>query len=108
MVQGPERHLVGDVAERVTDKSAVEVAKPGRRGVGEIVGAEELRGYIAQQDSEARSRRKEAEAQGLPKWVITHINGELTALRELGEWLTERTGQRSDLSNSLLTQQDCE
>lgn len=100
-MQGPERLLVGESRSELTEQGGVEVAQPGSRAVGEIAIVAELRRHLAFKGDEARLRRDEAKGEGLPNWVVTHIQGEMTALREVSEWLTERTGERSDLSNDL-------
>ncbi len=97
-VQGPERHLVGDVAERIPRQDGVEETESGRRGVGEIVGALELRKYIASQLEKSRERMRHYNKKGAIATTVFY-EGQVAAMIGLREWLTSRTAKRSDLSN---------
>ena len=96
-MQGPERHLVGE-SLRDSTKDAVEEAKLGRRDVGEIGGAIELRGHIAREIREAQLRASAARQRDDQK-AVDFSDGEVTALIKLQEWVADTAGQRSDLSN---------
>lgn len=98
-VQGPERHLVGDVAERLTRQDDVEVRSREGAGVGEIGGAAELREYIARELDEARRRKARLERGG-NEHAVSHINGVIYALAKLRKRVPDTDGQRSDLSNA--------
>lgn len=98
-VQGPERHLVGDVAERIPQEGGVEEVKPGRRGVGEIGGASELLRHIERKISEARGEADAALYYNNVK-KFSHAEGKEAALVELHQWLSDTAEKRSDLSNS--------
>jgi len=97
-VQGPERRLVGDVAKRIPRPDDVEVRSREGSGVGEIAGAVDLMGYIERRLIEVRRTKNTASGlyAFLTKSMYSSREGELEMLQE---WLTGRTGQRSDLSN---------
>ena len=97
-MQGPERHLVGDVAERIPQPDDVEEVKPGRRDVGEIGGAVDLRGYIEKEINEAR-RRKQRLGGNSSDSRVSQINGQIYALAKIQMHIANTACQRSDLSN---------
>ena len=97
-MEGPERHLVGE-SRSDGQHGGVEEAKPGRRGVGKIVGADELRRHIDEQMVEERKHRRFAQrnANGIG---TSYHNGKLTALAELRKYADSIAEERSDLSNA--------
>jgi hypothetical protein len=97
-MQGPERHLVGDVAERIPRQDVVKVSKTGRRGVGKIAGAVELRQYVERKIKEAREGRSISKQMGWSNLQDT-CNGKVKALVDLKKWLDVKESQRSDLPN---------
>lgn len=97
-VQGPERHLVGDVAERIPRPDGVEETKSGRRDVGEIVGAMELLKWVDSRYAEASSEMRVASKKRNQELKDFHL-GEMSLLIEIRAIVTDTDGQRSDLSN---------
>jgi hypothetical protein len=104
-VQDPERRLVGDVAERITDKEAVEVRSGESAGVGEIGGAIELREIVSRKLSEARLTQN-AEEWKSDAYAKGYLQGKVVALFDLQEWITDTDTERSDLSNASLSHGD--
>ena len=98
-VQGPERHLVGDVAERLPQAGGVEDAKPGRRGVGEIVELAKLRRYVERELRKAR-RVERLAGRDTAQIILDYYRGRETVLAELRKMLTDIAEKRSDLSNA--------
>ncbi len=96
-MQGPERHLVGE-SRSATRPDDVEETKSGRRGVGEIVGAPELREYVDSELSEAR-RMEVSYTASENNEAACYMHGRVAALLDLQGWLYCRTAKRSDLSN---------
>lgn len=97
-VQGPERHLVGESrSDRRQDD--VEDAKPGRRAVGKIADATELRRQIDRLKTEARGNEK--------RWFgilrgrgPEYFDGYRSALDDLKRIIDRIAEERSDLSNA--------
>lgn len=98
-VQGPERHLVEDVAQRIPQQGDVEAPQEGRRGVEEIGGAVELREYVERNIREARERERVAELaeDDEEEWYEL---GYAHALEDLLKLLPVTDSQRSDLFNA--------
>jgi hypothetical protein len=97
-MQGPERHLVGDVAKR-PQLDVVEEVEPGRRGVGEIGGAVELLDILERHLNEARGKRDRYSGFQSDPWFYG-LSCKVFALEELQKELLVTISQRSDLSNA--------
>ena len=98
-VQGPERHLVGDVAERMPQADVVEVSKTVRRGVGEIVELDKLRRVIAWKLRKER-RQMAAAKQKSRESKRNFFAGKIAALVEIEKLADSWAEKRSDLSNA--------
>lgn len=98
LVQGPERHLVGE-SRSDGPAGGVEEAKPGRRGVGEIVERDELLRHIDGELSEARRSRRQAMEDVMPS-LQSFYEGRVTALSELRNHVRHIAAERSDLPNA--------
>lgn len=96
-VQGPERHLVGQ-SRSAGRQGGVEEATPGRRAVGKIGGATELRRHLSRKIEEARDKWKSAETRGakMDAYAWMAVNDALVQLRADFDRMAEK---RSDLSH---------
>ncbi len=96
-MQGPERCLV---VESRSDKQpdGVEDAKQGRRGVGEIGGADELLETVENMNREVRRIRKAAMKED-DKWMVSYARQAEAALGKLQAYVEVTLSERSDLSN---------
>lgn len=103
-MQGPEQGLVG---ESRSDEATcpAEEAKPGERGVGEIVGADELRRFIERSANEAQLERDAHGEKEFPR-TRAFFEGQLTALDLLRSWLSAPAEKRSDLTNDQVEARD--
>lgn len=97
-MQGPERHLVGDVAERMPRQDVVEVSKTGRRAVGEIVELAELMRHVDRKIEEERLVTDVAAKAG-DNLVALYYHGKEDSLVELRTAIERMAEKRSDLSN---------
>lgn len=97
-VQGPERHLVGDVAERIPQQDDVEEVEPGRRGVGKIGGAGELLGHVERIQAEVLSGVRAAVRLNDFE-MVDLLNRAGAALDKLEDVMIDKVRQRSDLPN---------
>jgi len=99
-VQGPEQGLVGE-ARSDSETGHAEEAKPGERGVGEIVELAELRRRIQRKIREAR--REEHVANDMDNRIMANFYcGKVTALVDLCQDFERMAEKRSDLSNAEL------
>lgn len=90
-VTGPERS-----DEPASD---VEEAKPGRRGVGEIVELSKLLRLIYRMKDEARADKRRAQESSNPEHM-SYFGGKYTALCKLRSEVLRMAEERSDLSNN--------
>ena len=96
-MQGPEQGLVGE-SRSGSETRPAEEAKPGERGVGEIVELAELRRHIECKFEEELAKLRRVRA-GKVELRKAYIHGKMQALDELLQHLEDSTEKRSDLSN---------
>lgn len=101
-VQGPEQGLVGE-SLRDSETRPAEEAKPGERGVGEIVELAELQRHIECKYEEELGALRRVRC-GKIEIRKSYLYGKMQALDELLQVIERITEKRSDLSNSQLCQ----
>lgn len=97
-VQGPEQGLVGESRSGSETWPAKE-AKPGERGVGEIVELAELLRHIERKIDEARAVKADLDRFAGASGASRIQHGKLIALSELLGYVERMTEKRSDLSH---------
>ena len=97
-MQGPEQGLVGE-SRSDEPTGPAEEAKPGERGVGEIVELAELRRHVDREIKEAWGATELYEKNGLLNASNFYL-GQLTALAALRQHVERMAEKRSDLSNA--------
>ncbi len=97
-MQGPEQGLVGE-SRSGSETRPAEEAKPGERGVGEIVEMAELRREIERMISDARQREERSEQRD-DESSASFYRGVAAGLVMLRKVVSVTTEKRSDLSNA--------